>query len=83
MNRIDTFLELVVRQNGSDLHMVAGNPPRVRLDGDTHTVKYRELTTSEMEQLLHEIMTEAEIEKFEKESNLDFATVVLISRDIL
>ncbi|MCW9024367.1 MAG: type IV pilus twitching motility protein PilT [Gammaproteobacteria bacterium] len=73
MNRIDTFLELVVKQKGSDLHMVAGNPPRVRLDGDTHTVKYRELTVSEMEQLLHEIMTETQISTFEEESNLDFA----------
>lgn len=73
MNRVDAFLELVVKQKGSDLHLVAGNPPRVRLDGDTYSVKYRELTTSEMEQLLFEIMTDAEINTFTEESNLDFA----------
>ncbi|HFQ14056.1 MAG TPA: type IV pilus twitching motility protein PilT [Gammaproteobacteria bacterium] len=73
MNRVDAFLELVVKQNGSDLHLVAGNPPRVRLNGDTYSVKYRQLSSAETEDLIHEIMSEAEIEKFNRESNLDFA----------
>ncbi|HEB86972.1 MAG TPA: type IV pilus twitching motility protein PilT [Gammaproteobacteria bacterium] len=73
MNRVDAFLELVVKQKGSDLHLVAGNPPRVRLNGDTYTVKYRELSNSETEDLIYEIMSQADITKFEHESNLDFA----------
>ncbi len=73
MNRVDAFLELVVKQKGSDLHLVAGNPPRVRLNGDTYTIKYRELSSSETEDLIYQIMSEAEINKLKKESNLDFA----------
>ncbi|NOZ37359.1 MAG: type IV pilus twitching motility protein PilT [Gammaproteobacteria bacterium] len=73
MNRVDAFLELVVKQKGSDLHLVAGNPPRVRLNGDTYTVKYRELSSSETQDLIYQIMSRAEIKKFEQENNLDFA----------
>ena len=73
MNRVDAFLELVVKQQGSDLHLVAGNPPRVRLNGDTYEIKYRKLTTDEMQILLSEIMTDDEMKQFEQESNLDFA----------
>ena len=30
VKRINTFLELVVNQHGSDLHLVSGQPPRIR-----------------------------------------------------
>ena len=73
MNRIDTFLELVVKQGGSDLHLVSGNPPRVRLFGDLHPVKYRELTTEETTALLAETMTETLRSTFESRYSLDYA----------
>ena len=53
MSRVDTFLELVVKQKGSDLHLISGNPPRVRLNGDTYPVKYRELSTDETNDMLY------------------------------
>ncbi|MDT8384214.1 MAG: type IV pilus twitching motility protein PilT [Gammaproteobacteria bacterium] len=56
MSRVDAFLELLVKQSGSDLHLVSGNPPRIRLYGEIHPIKYRELTESETEDLLFEIM---------------------------
>ncbi|HID48807.1 MAG TPA: type IV pilus twitching motility protein PilT [Chromatiales bacterium] len=73
MSRIDAFLELVVKQNGSDLHVIAGNPPRLRLNGETYSVKYRELTPDETRDLLYEIMTEAQQKKFEQTNGVDFA----------
>ena len=73
MKRIDTFLELVVKQNGSDLHLVSGNPPRVRVSGDTFEVKYRELSSDETRELLYEIMSEEEQQNFEKDNGVDFA----------
>lgn len=56
MSRIDTFLELVVNQKGSDLHLASGNPPRIRLYGTLYPVKYRELSTEETTDLLTAIM---------------------------
>ena len=73
MSRIDTFLELVVKQNGSDLHIISGNPPRVRLNGDTYAVKYRELSPDEAHDMLYEIMSKEHQELFEKNKGVDFA----------
>ena len=73
MNRIDAFLELIVKQNGSDLHVIAGNPPRLRLHGETHTIKYRELSSQETHDLLFEIMTAEQQEKYTTDQVLDFS----------
>lgn len=73
MNRVDAFLELVVKQNGSDLHIIAGNPPRLRLQGETHTVKYRELSSQETHDLLFEIMNPEQQEEYTASHVLDFS----------
>ena len=73
MNRIDAFLELVIKQGGSDLHLVSGNPPRIRLHGEAFTVKYRELTNKETCELLFEIMPQGIKDIYDKEGGADFA----------
>ncbi|HEY7496479.1 MAG TPA: type IV pilus twitching motility protein PilT [Candidatus Tectomicrobia bacterium] len=73
MKRIDTFLELVVNQRGSDLHLVSGNPPRLRLYGELLPVKYRELTVEETTTLIHETMADNVQTLFESRYSLDFA----------
>ncbi len=73
MARINAFLELVVKQKGSDLHLISGNPPRVRLNGETFPVKYRDLTADETRELLFEIMTPLQRQHFEQENGVDFA----------
>jgi len=73
MSRVDAFLELVVKQNGSDLHLISGNPPRVRLNGEMFPIKYRNLSEDETYNLLLEIMPEMAKDTFEKEKGADFA----------
>ncbi len=73
MKRIDTFLELVVNQGGSDLHLVSGNPPRIRLYGDLFPVKYRELTVDETTTLLHETMSDRVSKLFASCHGIDYA----------
>jgi twitching motility protein PilT len=73
VNRIDTFLQLVVNQNGSDLHLVAGNPPRIRLYGELFPVKYRELTRDETSDLILDTMSATVRQAFESRHSLDFA----------
>ena len=65
MKRIDTFLELVVNQKGSDLHLLSGQPPRIRLYGDLIPIKYRELSADETTALLSETMTDQTQRSFE------------------
>ncbi|MDH5446488.1 MAG: type IV pilus twitching motility protein PilT [Gammaproteobacteria bacterium] len=76
MNRIDAFLELVIKQGGSDLHLVSGNAPRIRLHGEAFTIKYRELTAEETSSLLYEIMPKGILKIFEEEGGADFAYAV-------
>jgi twitching motility protein PilT len=73
MSRIDAFLELLVKQNGSDLHLISGNPPRIRLYGEIHPVKYRQLSREETLDLLHEIMPDRVRATFEAKGGADFA----------
>ncbi len=73
MIRIDTFLELVVNQQGSDLHLVSGNPPRIRLYGDLFPVKYRNLTADETADLLYETMPAGVRQFFDSRYSLDYA----------
>lgn len=73
MNRVDSFLDLVVQQNGSDLHLISGYPPRIRLYGDIFPVKYRTLSSQETWDLLTEIMPLRTKEQFEKYGDADFA----------
>jgi len=73
VKRIDSFLELVVKQQGSDLHLVAGNPPRLRLFGEVYSIKYRDLDAEETQSLLFEIMAPALREAFAERMSVDFA----------
>ncbi|MGD8570879.1 MAG: type IV pilus twitching motility protein PilT [Gammaproteobacteria bacterium] len=73
MARVDAFLDLLVKQNGSDLHLVSGNPPRLRLLGEIHPIKYRELSESETSQFIFEIMPEHIRTAFEQQGGIDFA----------
>ncbi len=71
--RINAFLELVVEQGGSDLHLVSGNPPRMRLFGDIYPIKYRELSATEVMDLMEQVMTEQKKQEFEKHGGVDFS----------
>ncbi len=73
MNRVDTFLELTVKQGGSDLHMLAGESPRIRIHGSLHRVRFRELSVQEVEAMLREIMAPRQWQHYTEEHHLDFS----------
>jgi twitching motility protein PilT len=76
VSRIDAFLDLVVKQDGSDLHLISGNSPRIRLHGDLVSVKYRELSSAETMTLVTEIMPDKIRTAFNELSSVDFAYAV-------
>ena len=73
MSRINAFLELLISQKGTDLHLISGNAPRLRLFGDIHPVKYRELSDTETQTLIFEILDDYHKHVFEKTGQVDFA----------
>jgi twitching motility protein PilT len=71
--RIDAFLELAVKQGGSDLHLVVNEPPRVRLHGVLHRVRFRDLTAEDMDRLVGEVMDEETRERFQRDHSVDLS----------
>jgi twitching motility protein PilT len=46
MAKIDAFFKLMHEQNASDLHLLSGQPPALRIHGDIERVKYKVLATT-------------------------------------
>jgi len=73
MARIDAFFKLVNEQKASDLHLVSGQQPVLRVRGDLERVKYKILDDDELRSMLYEITPEDKIKVFEETGDLDFA----------
>ncbi len=73
MSRINAFLELAVKQGGSDLHLVSGQPPRIRIQGVLHKVRFRDLTTEDMERIVEEFTSRDERDRLAEHLSVDLA----------
>ncbi|MGE3460231.1 MAG: type IV pilus twitching motility protein PilT, partial [Kofleriaceae bacterium] len=73
MAKIDTFLEEVMKRNGSDLHFIASDPPRVRQYGTLTPLRDEPLSPEFVRDALYEIMPRQAIERFEQKEGADFA----------
>jgi len=73
MNRVDAFLELAVHQGGSDLHLISGQPPRIRISGELEPVRFRELSVADVNDFLTEFMTPEQREALAARSAVDIA----------
>ena len=71
--RIDEYLQEVLSRNGTDLHFVAGDPPRIRLFGDLHTLREQKLTQDVVRTAMFEIMPRTAMNRFEQKDGADFA----------
>ncbi len=72
MAKIDAFFKLMNDQGASDLHLVAGQPPALRLHGDMERVKYKILSSDDLRTILYEITPEDKIKIFEETGDVDF-----------
>jgi twitching motility protein PilT len=72
MAKIDAFFKLMHEQNASDLHLMAGQPPALRVHGDIERVKYKVLENDELRAMLYEIAAEDKTKTFEETGDVDF-----------
>jgi twitching motility protein PilT len=70
---IDKYLTQVLELNGSDLHFLAGDPPRVRQFGDLKALDPAPLAAEMVKTTLYEIMPKLSVERFEAKDGTDFA----------
>ncbi len=59
-------------QGASDLHLIAGQPPALRIRGEIERVKYKVLTSDDLRAMLYEITPEHKIKVFEETGDVDF-----------
>jgi len=74
MARIDEMLRHMKERDGSDLHLAAGISPRMRSHGELVEVEgWSELTDESVREIVREIATELDWQRFEECGDLDFA----------
>lgn len=73
MAKIDGFFNFMNEQGASDLHLVSGQPPSMRIRGDILRIKYDVLDEDELKKLLYEITPEHKVKRFEETGDVDFA----------
>ena len=59
-------------QGASDLHLVAGSPPALRIRGEIERIKYKVLDSDDLRGMLYEIAPEQKIKEFEEKGDIDF-----------
>ena len=79
--RIDEYLTDVLAKGGSDLHFVAGDPPRIRVYGELQALRDQPLGQDQVREAITEIMTRRALERLEEMDGADFAyTIPGVSR---
>ena len=73
MAAIDTYLGEILEKRGSDLHFIAGDPPRIRQYGDLMPLRPDKLDPTVVRETLYEIMPKIAIDRFETKEGADFA----------
>ncbi len=72
MAQIDAFFKLMNEEGASDLHMMAGQQPVLRIRGDMERIKFKALDNDTLKAMLYEICPEDKIKVFEESGDMDF-----------
>ena len=70
---MQTLLKSLIEKGGSDLHIAAGSPPRMRVHGKLASIDSTPLSGIETKQMCYAILTDAQKHRFEEDNELDFS----------
>ncbi len=70
---IEELLQILVDQGGSDLHLSAGSPPKVRVDGDLYDTEHDVLKSEDTKSIVYSFLTSDQIARFEQDYELDLS----------
>ena len=73
MAQIDAFFKLMHEQGASDLHLISGQQPILRIRGELERVKYKVMENDGLKAMLYEIAPENKVKSFEETGDVDFA----------
>jgi twitching motility protein PilT len=68
------LLKLMVEDRGTDLHLTAGVPPTIRVDGEMKRLSsMHSITPEQMKSFVSEVLSDEQMERFEREKEIDIA----------
>lgn len=70
---LDDLLRKAVEKDATDLHLVVGVPPIIRVDGALTAMAYGRVTPQDSQRITYDIMTDEQIQKFETNLEIDFS----------
>ncbi|HOJ20772.1 MAG TPA: type IV pilus twitching motility protein PilT [Armatimonadota bacterium] len=70
---LDDLLRKAVEKDASDMHLVVGVPPILRVDGQLTPMNFARVTPQDSQRIIYDIMTDEQIQRFESELELDFS----------
>jgi twitching motility protein PilT len=73
MLSIDSFIKEAIKQDASDIHLVGGEPPLIRIEGNLTNLSDKPLPGKELEAALLGLLSADEKKRYEAEHELDFA----------
>ncbi len=73
MKPIDELLQEMTSRKASDLHVKAGSPPVIRVDGELFLLDAPPMTPEDTKDVAASIMTDKQIRRFSEHNEIDFA----------
>jgi twitching motility protein PilT len=70
---MDRLLMLMFEKSASDLHLVSGTTPVLRIEGELRKVSGEKLTADQCRTLIYSVLTDKQKEEFETENELDLS----------
>jgi twitching motility protein PilT len=70
------LLKTMIEKGASDLHVTAGSPPQLRIDGSLVPLKVPPFSPTETKQLCYSVLTDQQRARFEQDNELDLSFTV-------
>ncbi len=73
---MDDVLRMAIERKASDIHLTAGLPPMVRVDGEVTPLPFHPLNPQDTHRIIYECLSDEQITKFETTRELDLGYMV-------
>lgn len=70
---IKKYFKIALEKNASDIHLIAGNPPTLRVEGALQEIDQKKITSQEIEESIFPLMSETEVGEYKSNKGVDFA----------
>jgi len=71
--RLNKYFKAAIKMQASDVHLKVGQTARLRLFGDLKSTKGEPFEKEALAEMIYELLSKEQMEKFKEESTLDFA----------